>query len=87
MTDFTLAGSRQPLNMPAAPFPADIPSGFEQLSAEPVYDPKRHLALEPPSQIVSLANLGYPAEVIRTQASSVAITSAFLFSQVKEYRR
>ena len=54
-------------------FPSTRPIGYEHLRDEPVFDPKRHLALEPPSQVWSLGDFGYGKEEARGCASQVAI--------------
>jgi hypothetical protein len=55
------------------PFPSTRPQGYEQLRDEPVFDPKRHLALEPPSQSWTLNDFGYGKEEAGTCASQIAI--------------
>lgn len=54
-------------------FPSTRPSSYGQLRDEPVFDPKRHLALEPPSQRWTLDDLGYTEEEAETCASRVAV--------------
>jgi len=44
---------------------------------EPRFDPQRHLQLEAPSEIVTLADLGYSAAEIATKATPVAASSPF----------
>lgn len=58
-------------------FPSVHPSGFEKLADEPEFDPARHLALEVPAEIVSLADLGYGPEDIVTCPTDLGITSCF----------
>ena len=53
--------------------PSTRPSGYGQLRDEPVFDPKRHLALEPPSQLWTLDDFGYTKEEAKKCASQVAI--------------
>jgi hypothetical protein len=55
------------------PFPSTRPLGYEQLGDEPVFDPKRHLALEPPSQSWTLEDFGYSEEEAGECASHIAI--------------
>lgn len=60
------------LELPAAP-----PAGYPPLTQEPVFDPAKHLALEKPTSIISLAELGYDAEEIATCPSGFGITAPF----------
>jgi hypothetical protein len=55
------------------PFPSTRPQGYEQLRDEPVFDPQRHLALEPPSQSWTLNDFGYSNEEAAKCASQIAI--------------
>jgi len=59
------------------PFPKEQPLGYEMLSDEPVFDPARHLALEPPANLWRLADLGYSEDEIRRSASKVAVAGPF----------
>lgn len=68
------------------PFPDRQPDGFDVLADEPAFDPDRHLQLEHPTQIVELADLGYPADEIATKATSVAATSPFRILSVEGAR-
>ena len=45
----------------AAPlaFPDSSPDGFTMLADEPQFDPARHLQIEYPTDVLSLADLGY----------------------------
>ncbi|MGB0847478.1 MAG: hypothetical protein ACPGSM_12180 [Thiolinea sp.] len=61
----------------AVPFPAIQPKGYTWFEDEPVFDPAKHLALEMPSAIYYLEDLGYSAEEIKTKASPVAASSPF----------
>jgi len=70
----TLSGQRPSV---AIPFPASSPPGFEWLENEVVFDPGRHLALEEPTEIVLLAELGYAQEEIARTATPVAASSPF----------
>ncbi len=58
-------------------FPESSPAGFTVLPNEPTYDPQRHLALEKPTEIRRLADLGYDNTVIAQCPTEVAITSPF----------
>ncbi len=55
------------------PFPSSRPQGYEPLRDEPVFDPKRHLALEPPAQSWTLNDFGYSKAEADECASHVAI--------------
>jgi len=61
----------------AVPFPSEVPGGYEWFTDEPKFDPKLHLALEKPQTTISLAELGYDSDVIKTKASTVAASSPF----------
>jgi hypothetical protein len=56
-------------------FPQDSPPGYEYLPNEPTYNPNRHLALEKPSRIYRLADLGYDQTAIANCSNDLAITS------------
>jgi hypothetical protein len=47
------------------------------LSEEPTFVPERHLALEKPTTVVTLADLGYDDTVIAASSTSLAITGPF----------
>lgn len=55
----------------------NLPAGFTPLASEPVFDPSKHLALEPPSDIYSLADLGYGADDIAQCPTEFGATSVF----------
>ena len=61
----------------AVPFPSELPPGYTWLDDEPVFDPGRHLALEQPTSIITLAELGYTDEEIDPTATPVAASSPF----------
>jgi hypothetical protein len=61
----------------ALPFPATQPPGFEWLDSEPTFDVSRHLKLEAPERIVTLAELGYDRNEIATKATEVAASTPF----------
>ncbi len=61
----------------AVPFPNTQPAGYEWFEDEPVFDPERHLQLEEPSEVVTLAELGYDRSEIATKATAVAASSPF----------
>lgn len=58
-------------------FPSTRPLSYGQLRDEPAFDPKRHLALEPPSQRWTLDDLGYTEEEANTCASRVGVAGPF----------
>ncbi len=59
------------------PFPAEPPPGYAWLEDEPDFDPGRHLALEAPASVTTLAELGYsPAEIAPT-ATPAAVSAPF----------
>lgn len=58
-------------------FPSHNPPGYVQIDAEPSFDPARHLALEAPRQVWTLAELGYTAEQIRRCPSPIAVAGPF----------
>lgn len=60
------------LDLPALP-----PAGYPPLAKEPVFDPKRHLQLERPETVITLAELGYGGEEIAACPSDFGITSCF----------
>jgi len=59
------------------PFPAEWPATYEAIADEPVFDPVRHLTLEPPRQVWRLEELGYTPEEIRNCATDVAVAGPF----------
>ncbi len=61
----------------AVPFPTIQPSGYEWLDDEPLFDPSRHLQLEAPDEIITLADLGYGADDIAGKATTMAASSPF----------
>ena len=61
----------------AVPFPETLPTGYEWLDDEPMFDPERHLQLEAPAEILMLADLGYTEDEIATKATPVAVSSPF----------
>lgn len=61
----------------AVPFPETQPSGYAWLDDEAAFDPAIHLALETPTEIIMLADLGYSDEEIATKATPVAASSPF----------
>ncbi len=61
----------------AVPFPTELPTGYAFDENEPRFDPDRHLQLEMPTDIVTLADLGYQDDEIATKATPVAASSAF----------
>lgn len=61
----------------AVPFPEHPPAGYRWLAGEPPFDPDRHLALEPPAEVVTLAEFGYPDAEIEPTATPVAVSAPF----------
>ena len=61
----------------AVPFPGTQPEGYTWFEDEPAFDPKRHLALEKPNEILYLSEFGYPQGEIDKKASPVAASSPF----------
>ena len=61
----------------AVSFPSAQPAGYEWFTDEPKFDPTRHLALEAPTEIVMLSDLGYDDAEIATKATPVACSSPF----------
>ena len=59
------------------PFPATAPEGFERLDNEPEFDPAKHLQIEMPSDVLSLADLGYGAAEIAECPADFGVTSIF----------
>lgn len=59
------------------PFPAQSPAGFDPLPNEPEFDPARHLALEKPAEIYSLADLDYGPDDIASCPTPFGVTSVF----------
>lgn len=58
-------------------FPSDRPVAYIRLQNEPSFDVTRHLALEPPTSALSLAQLGYNDDAIARCPSTVGITAPF----------
>lgn len=61
----------------AVPFPQSLPPGYEWFDDEPDFDPATHLALEKPSDLVMLTDLGYDEAEIATKATAVAASAPF----------
>lgn len=61
----------------AVPFPRDLPPGYAWLDDEPVFDADRHLAIEAPVSVLTLAELGYTEDEIAPTATKVAASSPF----------
>ncbi len=59
------------------PFPNSMPKGYQALVDEPVFEPARHLALEAPAHIWTLADFGYGGDVIAATPSRVAAAGPF----------
>jgi hypothetical protein len=61
----------------AIPFPQELPDGYEWFDDEPMFDPKRHLALQKPQSVRYLSEFGYSDDEINAVASPVAVSSPF----------
>lgn len=61
----------------AIPFPHQLPKGYTWFENEPIFEPKRHLAIEPPKSLNYLSEFGYQPEEIKTKATPVAVSSPF----------
>ena len=59
------------------PLPEHPPAGYQWLVGEPPFDPDRHLALEPPAEVATLSELGYPDAEIEPTATPVAVSAPF----------
>ena len=59
------------------PFPASVPDGFTPLLNEPVFDAAKHLQIEMPDEIYSLADLGYSEAEIAACPTPFGATSVF----------
>lgn len=57
--------------------PSTRPFSYGQLREEPAFDPKQHLALEPPSRLWTLDDFGYTKEEANTCASRIAVAGPF----------
>ena len=53
------------------------PDGFPPLADEPAFDPARHLALEKPTEILTLTDFGYAPEEVAECPSDFAVTNVF----------
>ena len=58
-------------------FPATLPSGYPPLESEPTFDAAKHLALDMPTKITSLGELGYSDEAVASCPTDLGITSTF----------
>lgn len=58
-------------------FPVGKPEAYIRLDDEPTFDAGKHLALSPPAQVISLADLGYSQAELNAAPSPLALTSAF----------
>ena len=61
----------------ALPFPEARPPGYEWFDDEPAFDPDRHLDVQPPGEVVMLADLGYDEADVAPTATPVALSSPF----------
>ena len=58
-------------------FPSTVPEGFPALENEPVFDAAKHLQIEFPDSVLSLADLGYSAAEIAECPTPFGVTSIF----------
>jgi hypothetical protein len=65
------------MTVEALPFPDASPQGYEPLGDEPAFDARRHFDFVPPERTVTLAELGYGADVISASPSPVAFAGPF----------
>lgn len=63
--------------MTAVSFPSQLPPAYRMIEGEPRFDPARHLALEPPARIWTLAEFGYSPDVIASTPSPIAAAGPF----------
>lgn len=61
----------------AVPFPQAQPAAFAWLDDEVPFDAERHLAIEAPTEILGLADLGYSEHEIAPTASAAAVSAPF----------
>ncbi len=65
------------MRIEALEFPPNLPLGYVERDGEPPFDPSRHLALERPARLWSLAELGYNEAAVAGAPSPLAITAPF----------
>ena len=61
----------------AVPFPDELPPGYAWFDDEPEFDPAVHLALERPSRVFGLDELGYTDDEIQGLPTTIAASSPF----------
>jgi len=61
----------------AVPFREELPPGYEWFEDEVEFDPRLHLQLEPPADVITLADLGYSAEDVADLPTPVATSAPF----------
>ena len=68
----------KPKSLPiGVPFPEMPPTGYEWLPNEESFNPDKHLALEPPTEVLTLADLGYNRSEIAPTATPIAASAPF----------
>ncbi|WP_070105349.1 hypothetical protein [Ilumatobacter coccineus] len=72
-----MSATTKPTAQVAVPFPSELPPGYAWFDDEPVFDPERHLRLEQPAEITTLADLGYGPDDIAGKATTIAASSPF----------
>ncbi len=58
-------------------FPQTMPAGYTALEDEPRFDPERHLQIEMPERVISLAEFGYSDDEITACPTPFGATSVF----------
>ena len=59
------------------PFPETTPAGYQWLPDEEPFNPERHLALERPTEVITLTDLGYSEVQIAPTATPIAVSAPF----------
>ena len=59
------------------PFPEMPPASYKWLPDEESFNPDKHLALEPPTEVLTLADLGYNKSEIAPTATPIAASAPF----------
>ena len=58
-------------------FPETLPTGYEWLPDEELFNPKKHLSLERPTEVITLTDLGYNEIQIAPTATPIAASTPF----------
>ena len=59
------------------PFPETTPAGYQWLPDEEPFNPEKHLSLERPTDVLTLADLGYNESEIELTATPIAASTPF----------